>query len=155
MGSGNQISRQKCTTAHSERMRCASQQDEELSVHAVWVAVRKACYRFLHEVYCAEHSQYHNAKGSVNTFKSFTQMHLDKPCVAIARLKQEVEVKQHSLRLLQERISGSESAQLADAVAATQAELEQAKLAAEAAKQKKADMIKTAKVGCASACSAL
>ena len=64
------------------------------------------------------------------------------------RSKQEVEVKQHSLKLLQQRISGSESAQMAEAVAATQAELQQAKAAAEAAKQKKADMIKAAKVTC-------
>ena len=62
------------------------------------------------------------------------------------QLKQEVEVKQHSLKLLQQRISGSQSAQMAEAVAATQAELEQAQAAAQAAKQKKADMIKTAKV---------
>ena len=57
-------------------------------------------------------------------------------------------MKQHSLKLLQQRISGSESAQMAEAVAATQAELQQAKAAAEAAKQKKADMIKAAKVTC-------
>lgn len=62
------------------------------------------------------------------------------------RLKQEVEVKQHSFGLLQRRISGSESAQLADAVAATQQELEQAKAAVDAAQQKKTDMIKAAKV---------
>lgn len=68
--------------------------------------------------------------------------------LTLGRLKQEVEVKQHSLKLLQQRISGSESAQLAEAVAATQAELDQAKAAAEAAKQKKADMIKIAKVDC-------
>ena len=64
----------------------------------------------------------------------------------LGRLKQEVEVKQHSLKLLRQRVSGSESAQMAEAVAATQAELQQAKAAVEAAKQKKADMIKTAKV---------
>ena len=63
-------------------------------------------------------------------------------------------MKQHSLKLLQQRISSSESAQLADAVAATQADLEQAKVAAEAAKQKKADMIKTAQVSLANAQSA-
>ena len=66
----------------------------------------------------------------------------------LGRLKQEVEVKQHSLKLLQQRISGSESAQMAEAVATTQAELEQAKAAAQAAKQKQADMVKTAKVTC-------
>ncbi|KAA6425080.1 MAG: structural maintenance of chromosomes 2 [Trebouxia sp. A1-2] len=61
------------------------------------------------------------------------------------RLKQELEVKQHSLSLLQQRISSSESAQLADAMAATQQELEQAQQAAHAAQQKKADMVKAAK----------
>lgn len=57
-------------------------------------------------------------------------------------------MKQHSLKLLQQRICSSESAQLAEAVAATQADLDQAKAAAEAAKQKKADMIQTAQVSC-------
>jgi len=62
------------------------------------------------------------------------------------RLKQELEVKQHSLRLLQQRISSSESAQMADAMAATQEELEQAKQAAHTAQQRKADMVTAAKV---------
>ena len=62
------------------------------------------------------------------------------------RLQQELEVKQHSLRLLQERIAGSESAQLADALAATQAELDEAKAAAAAAQQKKQEMHKAAQV---------
>ncbi|KAL0051178.1 hypothetical protein WJX82_003135 [Trebouxia sp. C0006] len=61
------------------------------------------------------------------------------------RLKQELEVKQHSLRLLQQRISSSESAQMADAMAATQEELEQAKQAAHTAQQRKADMVTAAK----------
>ncbi|DBA81803.1 hypothetical protein WJX77_004664 [Trebouxia sp. C0004] len=61
------------------------------------------------------------------------------------RLKQELEVKQHSLSLLQQRISSSESAQMADAMAATLKELEQAKQAAHAAQQKKADMVTAAK----------
>ncbi len=62
------------------------------------------------------------------------------------RLTQELEVKQHSLSLLQQRISSSESAQMADAMAATQQELEQAKQAAHTAQQKKADMVTAAKV---------
>ena len=55
-------------------------------------------------------------------------------------------MKQHSLSLLQQRISSSESAQMADAMAATQQELEQAKQDAHAAQQKKADMVSAAKV---------
>ena len=55
-------------------------------------------------------------------------------------------MKQHSLSLLQERIAGSESAQLADSVAGTQRELEEAKAAAAAAQQKKQDMHKAAQV---------
>ena len=66
--------------------------------------------------------------------------------VDIYRLQQELEVKQHSLSLLQERIAGSESAQLADSVAGTQRELEEAKAAAAAAQQKKQDMHKAAQV---------
>ena len=59
-------------------------------------------------------------------------------------------MKQHSLSLLQERIAGSESAQLAEAVAATQGELEEAKAAAVAAQQKKQDMHKAAQVSSSS-----
>ena len=55
-------------------------------------------------------------------------------------------MKQHSLSLLQERIAGSESAQLAESVAATQGELEEAKAAAVAAQQKMQDMHKAAQV---------
>ena len=71
---------------------------------------------------------------------------IDTTVLLFARLKQEVEVKQHSLSLLKQRISGSESAQLADAVTATQGELGEAKEAAHTAQQKKADMLKAAKV---------
>lgn len=62
------------------------------------------------------------------------------------RLQQEVEVKQHSLALLQQRIAGSQSAQLAQAVAASEAELQEASQAAAAAQQKRADMVKAAQV---------
>lgn len=59
-------------------------------------------------------------------------------------------MKQHSLSLLQERIAGSESAQLAESVAATQGELEEARAAAIAAQQKKQDMHKAAQVSSSS-----
>lgn len=71
---------------------------------------------------------------------------IDTTILLFARLKQEVEVKQHSLSLLKQRISSSESAQMADAVTATQGELGEAKEAAHTAQQKKADMLKAAKV---------
>ena len=41
-----------------------------------------------------------------------------RPCVCTCRLKQEVELKSHSLNLLKERIAGSEAAQLAGQVGA-------------------------------------
>ena len=67
------------------------------------------------------------------------------PCLS-ARLKQELDVKQHRLGLLRQRIAGSESAQLAEAVKASEQELAEAKEAAAAAQQKRKDMVKAAKV---------
>ena len=55
-------------------------------------------------------------------------------------------MKQHSLSLLQQRISSSQPAQLAQAVATTQQELQDAQQAALDAQQKKADMVTAAKV---------
>ena len=63
-----------------------------------------------------------------------------------ARLQQELDVKQHGLGLLRQRIAGSESAQLAEAVKASEQELAEAKEAAAAAQQKRKDMVKAAKV---------
>ncbi len=63
-----------------------------------------------------------------------------------ARLKQELDVKQHGLGLLRQRIAGSESAQLAEAVKASEQELAEAKEAAAAAQQKRKDMVKAAEV---------
>ena len=63
-----------------------------------------------------------------------------------ARLKQELDVKQHGLGLLRQRIAGSESAQLAEAVKASEQELVEAKEAAAAAQQKRKDMVDAAKV---------
>lgn len=65
---------------------------------------------------------------------------------ASCRLKQELELKQHALSLLEERIAGSESASLAAAAAATQAELDEATQAAAAARQRQADLATQAKV---------
>ncbi|EIE18219.1 RecF/RecN/SMC protein [Coccomyxa subellipsoidea C-169] len=62
-----------------------------------------------------------------------------------AKLMQELELKAHALSLLQERIAGSESAQLAEAVAALEADLAAAKDAAAAAKARKAQMAASAK----------
>ena len=63
-----------------------------------------------------------------------------------ARLKQELDVKEHGLGLLRQRIAGSESAQLAEAVKASEQELAEAKEAAAAAQQKRKDMVKAAEV---------
>ncbi|KAK9829006.1 hypothetical protein WJX72_003368 [[Myrmecia] bisecta] len=61
------------------------------------------------------------------------------------RLSQELELKQHALGLLQERIRGSESAQLAEAVSTTEAEMAGASTAAEAARERKKAMVAAAK----------
>ena len=65
------------------------------------------------------------------------------PC----RLSQELDLKQHALALLKERMAGSESAQLAVAVAELEAELAGQEEAASKAKAAKAGMVATAKVG--------
>ena len=62
------------------------------------------------------------------------------------RLQQELELQQHSLQLLQERVAGSEGHQLAEALAATEAALAAAQEEAAAAAQKKKDMAALAKV---------
>ena len=64
----------------------------------------------------------------------------------ICRLQQELDLKRHALSLLQDRIAGSESAQLAGAVAELEAQLQEATAAAEAARGKKAEMVAAAKV---------
>lgn len=66
------------------------------------------------------------------------------PC---ARLSQELELKQHSLALLEERARGSEAHQLAEAVAATQGELEGAQQAGAEARERKQQLVAAAKVG--------
>ena len=63
------------------------------------------------------------------------------------RLSQELELKQHSLKLLEERMQGSEAAQLSAAVTATQAELDEAQAAVAAAQERKKEMATAAKVG--------
>lgn len=67
-------------------------------------------------------------------------------CCCFARLRQELELKSHALALLEERERGSESAQIAAAVAAAEGNLAEAEQAAKDAKQKKADMVAKQKV---------
>ena len=64
------------------------------------------------------------------------------PC----RLSQELDLKQHALALLTERMAGSESAQLAAAVAELEAELAGQEEAASKARETKAGMVAAAKV---------
>ncbi|PSC74142.1 structural maintenance of chromosomes 2-1-like [Micractinium conductrix] len=61
------------------------------------------------------------------------------------KLSQDLELKQHSLKLLEERMAGSEAAQLSEAVAASEAELAEAQAAVAAAQAKKAEMVAAAK----------
>lgn len=63
------------------------------------------------------------------------------------RLQQELELQQHSLQLLTERMAGSEGHQLAAALAATEEQLQEAKQQATAAADKKKEMVELAKVG--------
>ena len=64
----------------------------------------------------------------------------------MCRLKQELDLSSHALGLLKERIQGSESAQLAEALAATEAQLQEATAAAATAREQKAAMVAAAKV---------
>ena len=52
----------------------------------------------------------------------------------------------HALRLLQERVQGSESAQLAGRVASIEKKLQEANQSLSTAKSKKEEMVKAAKV---------
>lgn len=62
------------------------------------------------------------------------------------RLQQELELQQHSLQLLGERMAGSEGHQLAQALADTEGELKAAQEQAAAAADKKKEMVALAKV---------
>ncbi|KAF6256242.1 structural maintenance of chromosomes protein 2 [Scenedesmus sp. NREL 46B-D3] len=61
------------------------------------------------------------------------------------KLQQELELQQHSLQLLQGRMQGSEGHQLAEALAATEAQLAAAQQEAGAAAEKKQEMVALAK----------
>lgn len=65
---------------------------------------------------------------------------------AASRLNAELEIRGTELQLLQDQARGSESAQLAEAVAATEQALEEAVAAAGGARQQKADMAASAQV---------
>ena len=65
--------------------------------------------------------------------------------VLTRRLGGELELKRHALGLLKERVASSESAQLAGAIAASEAEAAEAEAAAKAARERKAAMAASAK----------
>ena len=65
--------------------------------------------------------------------------------VCTCRLAGELELKRHALGLLKERVASSESAQLAEAIAASEAEAAEAEAAAKAARERKAAMAASAK----------
>ncbi len=64
---------------------------------------------------------------------------------SVRRQSAELELKRHALGLLRERVAGSESAQLAEAIAVGEAEAAEAAAAAEAARERKAAMAASAK----------
>lgn len=64
----------------------------------------------------------------------------------LCSLQQDLELQQHNLELLQNRMHGSESHQLAEALTATEAQLAAAQEEAAAAAQKKREMVELAKV---------
>ncbi|KAK9805921.1 hypothetical protein WJX73_005152 [Symbiochloris irregularis] len=76
------------------------------------------------------------AEASLNGLEAARKAH--------EKLNAELEIKGTELQLLQDQARGSETAQLADAVAATEAALEEAAAAADAARQHKADMAASA-----------
>lgn len=64
----------------------------------------------------------------------------------LSRLSQQLELRQHSLRLMEERVAGSEAAQLLEAVASCERQLAEAQAAVGAAQEKKKAMVAAAKV---------
>ena len=62
------------------------------------------------------------------------------------RLSQQVELKQHALGLLEDRMAGSESAQLAATVEQLRQQLGEAQAGLEGAKAKKQELVALAKV---------
>ena len=70
----------------------------------------------------------------------------------MGRLKQEADLKGHALALLEERVRGSESAQLADRVTSLTSQVEEATQAAQAAREQKAAMVAAAKVRLIACC---
>ena len=73
-------------------------------------------------------------------------MRLQDKVLHMHRLMQEVEMKRVALELLRGRVEGSESAQLAAAVAETEAKLAEARAAAATAREKKVAMARAAQV---------
>ena len=67
-------------------------------------------------------------------------------CPPLCRLSQELELKRHSLELLEQRMAGSEASQLAAGLAASEAELADALAAAAAALLNKQELGTKAKV---------
>ena len=65
--------------------------------------------------------------------------------LSCGRLTQELELKTHGLRLLQERVQGSESAQFAERVAALEQQLQEATQAQAEARSRKDAMVAEAK----------
>ena len=63
------------------------------------------------------------------------------------RLTQQLDLKQHALGLLEDRVAGSESAQLAVAVDQLKQQLAEAQAALEGARAKKMELVAQAKVG--------
>lgn len=61
------------------------------------------------------------------------------------KLRQELELKTHSLELLRSRVASSESAQLSHAVADLEAQVEEAQSAASVAQERKAALVEEAK----------
>ena len=79
---------------------------------------------------------------ALRAFKLLVLRHGTPPC----RLSNALELAQHQLALLEERMKGSEAAQLADAVAATEREVAEAQQAVQGAQARKKEMAAAAKV---------
>lgn len=75
------------------------------------------------------------------------------PLLYSCRLQKDLELAQHQLALAQERMAGSEGAQLAAAADATEAQLAEATAAGAAAAARKKELVELAKVSCYRACS--
>jgi hypothetical protein len=88
----------------------------------------------------------HGVGTGLNVLLSTGYLYLSN-VLKLRRYTRELELAQHSLALAQQRVAGSEAAQLVTTADATETQLAAAREAGAAATKRKADLVELAKVG--------